>query len=386
MNQIKAEIKADSINTRGDRITSMLLTLPRFILAELSKHRMFSMSSASSRAIPFKKMVEMVKDDPFVPIAFQADHKGMQGTEYLTGDDAKFARNRWLQIAAETTHNAHFIHNVNVTKQLCNRILEPFMWHQVLVTATEWDNFFELRCPVYEHSYLKNCVFKSKRDLRNALSKYASDHEDMGTEIEATEVEQGNSDLVKNHSQAEIHIQALAEAMWDAMNESEPQKLKEGEWHIPFNLSDREVFDLVKAKTHHYTEAFSLYTGVKGGIAIEDAIRDELGVDNSEKLKIKIATARAARLSYANHEGEIDYEKDIKLHDRLLKDKHMTPFEHCARAMTKDEYDSYIKGIADEIEEHLDFFDVYFLNPPVHDRGWAANFKGFISYRKTVEE
>lgn len=36
-----------------------------------------------------------------------------------------------------------------------------------------------------------------------------------------------------NNSQAEIHIQALAEAMWDAMNESIPKKLQSGEWHMP---------------------------------------------------------------------------------------------------------------------------------------------------------
>ena len=35
-------------------------------------------------------------------------------------------------------------------------------------------------------------------------------------------------------SQAEIHIQALAEAMWDARNESTPKELKVGEYHVPF--------------------------------------------------------------------------------------------------------------------------------------------------------
>ena len=81
---IQARILADSISERGDRITTYLLTFPRIILAEFNTHRAFSRNSASSRAIPFKKMVESVQTNPFIPIAWQKDHKGMQGTEYLS--------------------------------------------------------------------------------------------------------------------------------------------------------------------------------------------------------------------------------------------------------------------------------------------------------------
>jgi thymidylate synthase ThyX len=35
---------------------------------------------------------------------------------------------------------------LKVHKQELNRLLEPFLWHTVIVTATEWSNFFELRC------------------------------------------------------------------------------------------------------------------------------------------------------------------------------------------------------------------------------------------------
>ena len=43
---------------------------------------------------------------------------------------------------------------------------------------------------------------------------------------------------------------------------------------------------------------------------------DSLEAQN--QIMIKIATARCARLSYMNFDGEIDYEKDLKLHDQLL--------------------------------------------------------------------
>ena len=73
MNKIQAVIVADSVDTRGNRITSFLLTYPRFIHSELMTHRMFSRNSASSRAIPFGRMVKMVEEDPFIPIAWQRE-------------------------------------------------------------------------------------------------------------------------------------------------------------------------------------------------------------------------------------------------------------------------------------------------------------------------
>src|SRR5690625_2556739 len=95
--KISAEIIADSLNEFGQRLTTFVLTFPRFILAELNTHRMFSKNSASSRAIPFKKMVEMVEKDPFIPMAWQKDHRGMQGTEYITdSDEISVRETQWL--------------------------------------------------------------------------------------------------------------------------------------------------------------------------------------------------------------------------------------------------------------------------------------------------
>ena len=175
MNTINAKIIADSTDHKGNRITSMLLTFPRFILPELNTHRMFSRNSASSRAIPFEKMVKMVQEDPFVPIAWQKKHKGMQGTKYLTHTyDIEDAIKEWEWAAAIAVTQANILNDIGVTKQICNRLLEPFMWHTVLITATEWDNFFKLRCPQYGNDesgfyrsvkdalkYLKQVYFKS---------------------------------------------------------------------------------------------------------------------------------------------------------------------------------------------------------------------------------
>lgn len=223
--QISAEIIADSISPQGHRITSFILTYPRFIHSELMTHRMFSRNSASSRAIPFEKMVQMVEEDPFIPIAWQKDHSGMQGTEYFT-DPVKIddCVGTWLLARNKATREAKYLNNLHgVTKQLCNRLLEPFMWHTTLVTTSVTNesllNFFELRCPKFD--YLGQKLYKSRKDAikeTNASLPY----------------DDWYSWQKMNKSQAEIHIQALAESMYDARNESKPKLLKVGEYHAPF--------------------------------------------------------------------------------------------------------------------------------------------------------
>lgn len=236
--QIKAEIVADSINQQGDRLTSLLITFPRIILAEVNTHRMLSKNTSSSRAIPFKKMVESVQNDPFIPIAWQKDHKGMQGTEYENRDwRIAQIKDEWLAARDNAIESATEL-NKGVTKQLCNRLLEPFMWTTMLITGSEegWDNFFELRCPQYElkqqinNEPEKTFYFKSKKDYKKFF-KEGFDNDpryfhlvDSMSDLEWLQINKG---------QAEIHIMDLAEKIYDVMNESGPNQLEAGEWHIP---------------------------------------------------------------------------------------------------------------------------------------------------------
>ena len=154
MNKTSATIVADSVNQQGDRLTSLLITFPRILLSEINTHRMLSKNTSSSRAIPFNKMVEAIKNDPFIPIAWQKEHKGMQGSEYITEDVyIKEAIANWLASRDNAIKQAEYLNKTcQVTKQLCNRLLEPFMWTTMLITGSKegWDNFFNLRNPVYE--------------------------------------------------------------------------------------------------------------------------------------------------------------------------------------------------------------------------------------------
>lgn len=350
MKTINAKIVADSISEQGHRITSMLLTYPRFIHGEIMTHRLFSRNSASSRAIPFEKMVRMVEEDPFIPIAWQKDHRGMQGSEYLNGFDSECAKEDWLTALDYAVSVSKNSNKIGVTKQLCNRLLEPFMWHTTLVTATEWDNFFELRCPRYEFD---DRTFKSTKDVCNYIGNCVLVKMDGLTAILTSH---DTTYQTTNISQAEIHIQALAESMWDAMNDSTPKKLEAGEWHIPFD-------DRMDVQKLGYITGSYNYTSKENIDA-----------------RLKINVARAARLSYMTHDGEINYEKDIKLHDQLLKDSHMSPFEHCSRAMNEDELDQFEKVYPRK--DGKGGFMTFFVDK---ESGWCNNFRGWIQYRYLVE-
>lgn len=311
---IKAEIIADSLNEFGQRLTTFVLVFPRIVLAEFNTHRMLSKNSASSRAIPFEKMLKRVMEDPFIPIRWMKEHKGMQGTEYFEECDRRFIEPDWLRARNDAVSWAKSLNELGVTKQIVNRLLEPFMWHTVIVTGTEWENFFALRA----------------------------------------------------HEAAEIHIQELAYQMLEQYNGSHPKQLKAGEWHIPFgDTFDKDrLYTMIEAH-HGVFDPIISYKESKGDFSENPLI---------EKYKVMISTARCARVSYLNFEGKDDYEADIKLHDMLLKSGHMSPFEHCARAMDFIEHSQWRSG-------HL-------VAAPDEARnasaGWCGNFRGFIQYRKTL--
>lgn len=141
-----ATVVADSVSPAGVRLTTIEVTLHRFVLAELNTHRVFSRNSASSRAIPVKKQLARVVDDPALPVEFGANQRGMQAGEPLTGEDHDAALTAWLEARDHAVAAVEQLQELGVHKQVTNRILEPFMWHTVIVTATEWDGFWEQRC------------------------------------------------------------------------------------------------------------------------------------------------------------------------------------------------------------------------------------------------
>lgn len=359
---IKAEMIAASQHPiTGVKIATMKVVMPRYILAEFNTHRMFSRNSASSRAIPFEKMANSVQKNPFIPIAWQKDHKGMQGTEYLDGLTAsdldpqyipeysakQLLSDLWAgewpdgSAAYYAIDRARDLNQLGATKQLSNRLIEPFMWHTVLVTATEWDNFFNLRCPQYAMSEVADNFYKSKKDL---MTKHGPGFA-LLSDLQWLEMNKG---------QADIHMMALAESMYDCYNEAEFKVLQPGEWHIPYGDQINGT-ELIAAYEKEYGEV--LHTGNLYHFLVK-----------------RVSVARCARLSYETlgDEPKINYLADIKLFDMLSRNGHLSPFEHVARAMTEWEHEVFIKT---EIVE----------DKPIQRRGWCANFNSFIPYRSLIE-
>lgn len=143
---IYAEVIADSITGYGHRLTTMEIQCHRYVLAEFNTHRVFSRNSASSRAIPVEKMLKRVLDHPAIPLEFPAEQKGMQGGEDLGPYIDRAAREAWRVAAAEAAHRANDLANLGVHKSVTNRLLEPFLYHRIIVSSTEWENFFAQRC------------------------------------------------------------------------------------------------------------------------------------------------------------------------------------------------------------------------------------------------
>lgn len=148
MSGYACKIVLDSKSEGGKRITSIQATLPLIIQNEMLTHRAFSRGSASSRAIPVKKMIQSVYDSPFIPDKWYRNAKGMQpGAEITDKDTIDLCLSSWLRSRDQAALEAEFLSTeMDVAKEIANRLLGPFFWSTMIITSTHWCNFFNLRC------------------------------------------------------------------------------------------------------------------------------------------------------------------------------------------------------------------------------------------------
>jgi thymidylate synthase ThyX len=204
---ITATVVADSVSPAGIRLTTLQLRYPRFVHAEFMTHRVFSRNASSSRAIPVERLIEDVLRDPAMPSFWGKNQPGMQareehiapviweraetynsgvsedGSEMLEGSFDPMSREEaWTFAMLDAVDGAKALAKAGYHKQIVNRLLEPFSHINVVVSATEWENFFALRC----------------------------------------------------HPDAQPEMRLLAEAMRDARAASAPVPLYPGQWHLPY--------------------------------------------------------------------------------------------------------------------------------------------------------
>lgn len=185
---ITVQILKDSITENGSRVTTFELEYPRYILAELNTHRVFSRNSASSRAIPLDKMIDSILTTNNIPM-WTENKSGMQGEAIQDINLLKQCNSIWFSARLQAIKHAKQLHSLGVHKQNFNRLLEPFQTMKTILTATEFDNFFKLRC----------------------------------------------------HKDAMPEIRVLAELMRDEYNNSTPKLLKVDEWHLPYIEDDCDL-------------------------------------------------------------------------------------------------------------------------------------------------
>lgn len=195
---ITAIVIADSISPEGKRLTTLQLRYPRFIHAEFMTHRVFSRNASSSRAIPVQRMIEDLRRDPAMPIYWGSNKPGMQAGTELDPDEIGVCKSIWLNAMETAISRVEWLMRNNLHKQIANRILEPWAHINVVVTATEWANFFALRA----------------------------------------------------HPDAQPEIKALAEAMMAAMGQSDPVLLAPDQWHLPYVDLNGQSDDVDAAENH----------------------------------------------------------------------------------------------------------------------------------------
>lgn len=282
---ISAQVLADSIGPNGVRITTFVLKYPRFAHAELMTHRVFSRNASSSRAIPVRTQISMVEENPVIPMAFTRNKPGMQGGEKLTGADHDQAVQVWLDGCLEAIKIAHKLSGLEVHKQYANRVLEPYAHITIILTGTDFDNFYALRW----------------------------------------------------HEAALPEMQDLAEKMWRAQEASAPRELQPGMMHLPF-VSEKEYLEVL---TKVPTGMLSQFDE-----GLEANRFDLLRVWGP---LVKRSVARCARVSYMKHDGtQSTPAEDDALYDRLLGSNpiHASPAEHQAfcRPQRESRYSGNLRG------------------------------------------
>lgn len=331
----EATIIKDSVFRNGVRVTTARLSFPRSILAEFNTHRMFSRNAASSRAIPVAKMMRAIVTDPFIP-EFKRNAKGMQGYVELPDNCHRTARRMWILARDNALGSAKDLSDkdgLNIHKQYTNRLLEPWMWATVIVTATDWNNMFAQRV----------------------------------------------------HPAAEPSFQRVASMFYEAYKESIPQERWHDEdhdpgcslnWHLPFfDYSDEDRHQLEGLE---YDHVYKHLVDVLGEPFLERANLVYPNQRFANRICQDIAVGRLTKVSYENLDtGKIDILNDIRLAVQLSMSHpgHWSPFEHVCREAKSQEmtyrldqltYRSYGNSVV----------------PKEGELGYCGNFKGAFQYRK----
>ncbi len=254
----KAEILLDSVNQFDNRLTTFLVQYPRFVHSEHLRHRIMSFSVSSSRAIPNKKLLDAIKNDPVYPVFWGKNQPGMSAEKEI--EDIDSANKIWIQARDSVIKYTEELSKLGVHKQIINRLLEPWMFVTVIVSATEWDNFFYLRC--------------------------AKD--------------------------AQPEIKKIADMMKEIYDKNEPKYIKYDSWHLPLTTEeDGTIWDRRKISAARCARASYLTMNERHDIISDINLFDKL-VSSKHFSPLEHVASSASDKRYGNFFGWRQLRKSFK--------------------------------------------------------------------------
>lgn len=303
--QMFAKVVLASCGAESPPLYTLHLHYPRMLLPEFNTHRAISKNTRSSRAVPSATMLEEVQTNPFIPWHWGKNQKGMQADEECVArvmaawsptsgydhDNEKYGgtsnKRAWLHARYMALNHAQAFANAGYHKQVVNRLLEPFAWTDTLATATDWKNFLWLR----------------------------------------------------DHKDAEPHMRDLAQMVREAIDGTEIQQLKPGQWHLPYITEKEKSRDI-----------------------LEWIFTDTIEAVKWEEVACKLSAARCARISYKPFDGNASYERELQRYDSLVSSDriHASPLEHQATPDVPNGFHGW------------------------RNSGAHGNLTGWIQFRKTV--
>ena len=303
---ITAKIIKDSTNPWGKRITTWELEYPRLVHSEFMTHRQFSRNAASSRAIPIAKVIEQVKTNPAMPFKWGVNQAGMQAKENVDSLTEDSAIGVWLAARDSAVAHAQVLVDMGLHKQVVNRLLEPFQHIKVVLTTTEYANWKWLRL----------------------------------------------------HTAADPTIYELARVIDVAREESTPEQLKEGHWHLPYVHTE-----VINSIQYYF---------------------DDNGNEISLEQAQKISVSSCGQVSYRKLDTSLEKAEDI--YQRLVESKpvHASPTEHQAVVIDlQDEQEGFIKGCTAVATKDIDMDDAFEIAPSVISGNFTG---GWLQYRQMIPD
>ena len=291
-------IKHSTHGVTGREMLTYVIDFNRFFLAELNTHRSISKNGLSSRAVPLESMIKTILEAPSVPVWWGKNEPGMKARAELDQKEMEQAQQIWFDAIKDATKHATRMKDIGAHKQIANRIQEVGMVQRMILSATDWNNFFWLR----------------------------------------------------DHPDAQPEFRELARAMFKAKEQSVPDILYPGEWHLPFVHAQRDLLDK--------------WTYFDADMQVIDEFTAK-----------KISASCCAQVSFRKADDSI--EKANKIFDMLhlgseTEPSHASPTEHQATPMELgfDIMSEWPEGITHMNRDHKTFF--------------SGNLREWVQYRQLI--